>query len=77
MWQLHMTNPGKEWGLVGNFESATAAVRQIIRLEDSPNMGIHLEMYVDTSVGNNDDEAFGHPEYSGKKALYVVKRQRQ
>ena len=48
----------------------TAAVRRILDIEGlGERTGLHLEMHVDTL--GTDDEAFGHFEYTGRKALYV------
>jgi hypothetical protein len=33
MWQLHMTNEAREWGLAGSCETVTAAVRRILDIE--------------------------------------------
>ncbi|MDR3489792.1 MAG: hypothetical protein P4M05_33500 [Bradyrhizobium sp.] len=71
-----MTDAARVWGIVGSFQSVTAAVRQIIHIEDKQISGIHLEMYVDATVEDNDDEATGYFEYTGKKALYAIKRHR-
>jgi hypothetical protein len=48
-------------------------VRGIIEIEGSDRIGIHLETFVDT-MDTTDEVALGHFEYSGRKALYVVKR---
>jgi len=73
MWQLMTTNAAKEWVEAGSFETVTAAARRIRELEDYPVTGVFLEMHVDT-VHGNDEEAFGHLEHKGRRALYVVKR---
>ncbi len=55
MWQLHMTNEAKEWGLVARFETMTAAVRRILDAEGlCDRTGLHLEMHVDT-LGTDDE----------------------
>jgi hypothetical protein len=52
----------------------TAAARRIRELEDYPVTGVFLQMYVGTEFGT-DEASFGHLEHTGKRALYVVKRQ--
>lgn len=75
MWELHKTNEARQWELADRFETVTAAVRHLLDIEGlTDRTGIHLEMYVDTN--GTDDEAFGHFEYTGRKALYVIKRKR-
>jgi hypothetical protein len=74
MWRLKMTNAAKEWIDAGGFETVTAAAQRIRELEKYPVTGVFLEMYVDT-VHGTDEESFGHLEHTGRRALYVVKRQ--
>jgi hypothetical protein len=76
MWQLHATNTDRKWVMIASFETVTDATRRIIEMEGLQLTGIHIEMYVDTV---NDNEAFGHLEYTGKesagrKTHYVIKR---
>ena len=64
--------------MVASFETVTDATRRIIEMEGIQLTGIHIEMYVDT-VHGNDNEAFGHLEYTGResagrKTHYVIKR---
>ncbi len=73
MWQLSMTNAGKEWIEVGRFETVTAAARRIRQLEEYPNSGVFLEMHVDTTCGT-DEEAFSVFHHTGRKALYGIRR---
>jgi len=73
MWQLMMTNAAREWVPDGNFETVTAAARRIRELEGRATGGIFLSMHVEIDFGS-DDEAFGHLECTGKRALYVIKR---
>ena len=73
MWQLMMTNAAKEWVEAGSFETVIAAARHLRELEDYPVTGVFLQIYADTVYGS-DDEAFGHLEHTGRRALYVVKR---
>ena len=74
MWRLKMTNTTREWIDAGDFETVTAAARRIRELEDYPVTGVFLQMYVGTEFGT-DEELLGHLEHTGKRALYVVKRQ--
>jgi hypothetical protein len=73
MWQLKMTNAAKEWTDVGNFETVTEAARRIRELEGRPDGGIFLEMFVEIDFGT-DDDAFSCLQYSGRKALYGIRR---
>ena len=75
MWALHASAKGniKAWEMVGRFESVTDAARYIIEIEAIPVTGLHLEMPVDTLHGT-DAEAFGYFEFTGRKALYALKR---
>jgi hypothetical protein len=73
MWQLMMTNAAHEWVEAGSFETVTAAARRIREIENYPVTGVFLEIYID-AVHSNDEEAFGHLEHKGRRALYVVKR---
>lgn len=75
MWKLMMTNPGKEWVEAGSFETMTAAARRIRQIEeyDNPFFFLRVGVYTDDL---DDAEALGHLEHDGKKALYVIKRQK-
>jgi hypothetical protein len=75
MWQLHMTNEAREWGLVGRFETIGQAVRRITELERSPRNGVFLRTYVDPL--STDDEALRDLEYKGEIAAYVIRRERR
>jgi hypothetical protein len=75
MWQLHMTNEAREWGLVGRFETIGKAVRQITELEGSPRNGLFLRTYVDPL--SSDDEALRDLEYRGEIAAYVIRSERR
>ncbi|WP_158920947.1 hypothetical protein [Acidisphaera sp. S103] len=68
-----MTNAAKEWTEAGSFDTVTAAARRIREIEGRAEGGIFLSIYVEIDFGS-DDEAFGHLEYTGKRALYVIKR---
>jgi hypothetical protein len=74
MWQLRMTNATKEWTEVGTFETVTAAARRITELEDNHRAGLFLEFYVDTTEIGTDEEAFRVLHYTGRRALYGIKR---
>lgn len=76
MWQLHMTNADRQWVMVASFETVTAAARRIREIEGGATGGIFLRIYVEIDFGS-DDEALGHLEYKGRKALYVIKRPRR
>jgi hypothetical protein len=76
MWQLKMINTAKEWIDVGTFETVTAAARRITELEDNPANGIFLEFYVDTTEFGTDEEAFRVLHYTGRRALYGIRRSR-
>jgi hypothetical protein len=76
MWQLHINRRQGEWAPDGTFETVRDAVRRIIELEHYSITGIHLEIFVESEYGT-DEEAFGHLEYTGRAALYVVKRRVQ
>lgn len=74
-WQLKMTNAAKEWIEVGTFDTVTAAARRIRELESYPITGVFFEMYVDTTLGT-DEEAFGVLHHTGRRALYGIRRGR-
>ena len=76
MWRLFKTNTAREWIEAGNFESVRAAVGRIIAIEGSDMIGIHLTTFVD-KMDASDEVALGHFEYSGRMALYVIKRMLQ
>jgi hypothetical protein len=73
MWQLKMTNAAREWVDAGSYETVTAAARRIREIEGRETGGIFLSMFIEIDFGS-DEEAFGHLEHTGKRALYVVKR---
>jgi hypothetical protein len=75
MWQLHMTNEAKEWGLVGDFETIGKAVLRIKELEGLSHNGLFLRTYVDPLC--SDDEALRDLEYKGEIAAYVIRRKRR
>jgi hypothetical protein len=72
MWQLKMTEPGKDWVEVGVFETVGAAASRILELEESPAAGVFFYFHVDTA--DSDEEAFRILHYDGRRALYGVKR---
>jgi hypothetical protein len=76
MWQLRMTNTAKEWVDVDTFATVTEAARRIAELEDIPKNGLFLEFYVETNEYGTDEEAFRVFHYTGKRALYGIKRSR-
>lgn len=73
MWQLYVTDSNRQWTPGGTFDTVTAATAQIIALEGLTISGLHLETFVETKFGT-DDEAFAAFEYTGRRALYVIKR---
>jgi hypothetical protein len=73
MWQLHMTNEAREWGLVSRLETIGKAVQRITELEGSPRL--FLRTYVDPL--SSDDEALRDLEYKGDIAAYVIRRERR
>ena len=75
MWQLSMTNAGKEWTSVGTFDTVTAAARRIREIEEYPVTGVFLERHVDTELGT-DEEAFSVLHHTGRRALYGIRRSR-
>ena len=75
VWQLHMTNEAREWGLVGRFETIGEAVRRITELEGASRNGLFLRTYVDPL--SSDDEALRDLEYKGEKAAYVIRCERR
>ena len=75
MWQLHMTNEKREWGLVGRFETVGEAVERITALEGLPRPGLFLRTHVYPPC--SDEEALRDLEYKGKTAAYVIKRERR
>jgi hypothetical protein len=50
-------------------------VRPIAEPEGSASNGLFLRTYVDPL--STDEEALGHLEYKGEKALYVINRERR
>ena len=76
MWQLKMTNAAKEWVDIDTFATVTEAARRIAELEDIPKNGLFLEFYVETNEFGTDEEAFRVLHYTGKRALYGIKRSR-
>jgi hypothetical protein len=77
MWRLLMTDKARQWVEAGSFGSITASVRRIIEIEDHDGAGIHLEFHVCTITNDddaNDADALGYLEYSGKRAIYGIKR---
>ncbi len=75
MWRLMTTTRGKEWTEVGIFETMTAAARRIRQIEDYDNPFFFLRVGVYTD-DLDDAEALRHFEHDGKKAFYVIKRQK-
>jgi hypothetical protein len=76
MWQLRMTNAAKEWVEIDTFATVTEAARRIVQLEGVPKAGLFLEFYVETNEYGTDEEAFRVFHYTGKRALYGIKRSR-
>jgi hypothetical protein len=77
MWQLRMkTKADKDWVSVGTFGTVTEAARRIVELEGVSKHGLFLELYVETDEFGTDDEAFRVFHYTGKRALYGIKRSR-
>jgi hypothetical protein len=77
MWQLRMkTKSDKDWVSVGTFGSVTEAAHRIVKLEGIKKKGLFLEFYVETNGLGTDDEAFRVFHYTGKHALYGIKRSR-
>ena len=76
MWQLRMTNAAKEWVEIDTFDTVTEAARRIVQLEGVPKAGLFLEFYVETNEYGTDEEAFRVFHYTGKRALYGIKRSR-
>jgi hypothetical protein len=77
MWQLAMKTPAdKDWMPVGIFGTVTEAARRIVELEGIPKSGLFLEFFVETHEFGTDDEAFRVFHYTGKRALYGIKRSR-
>jgi hypothetical protein len=54
----------------------TEAARRIFELEGTPKNGLFLEFDVETDEFGTDDEAFRVFHYTGKRALYGIKRSR-
>lgn len=75
MWQLHMTNENRDWGLVGRFGTIGEAVQRITELEGLPCPGLFLRTHVYPPC--TDEEALRDLEYKGAKAAYVIRRERQ
>jgi hypothetical protein len=77
MWQLAMKTPAdKDWMPVSTFPTVTEAARRIVELDAVPKNGLFLEFYVETNEFGTDDEAFRVFHYTGKRALYSIKRSR-
>jgi hypothetical protein len=77
MWQLAMKTPAdKDWMPVATFATVTEAARRIVALEGIPQAGLFLEFYVETNEYGTDEEAFRVFHYTGKLALYGIKRSR-
>ena len=76
MWQLHINRRRGEWTPDGTFETLRDVVRRIIVLGHYSIKGIHLEIFVESEY-STDEETFDHLEYTGRDALYVVKRRVQ
>jgi len=77
MWQLTMkTKSDKDWMSVGTFGSVTEAARRIVQLDGIRKNGLFLQFYVETNEFGTDDEAFRVFHYTGKRALYGIKRSR-
>jgi hypothetical protein len=66
----------KEFLPVGTFATVTEAARRIAELEGTPKNGLFLEFYVETNKFGTDEEAFRVFHYTGKRALYGIKRSR-
>ena len=77
MCQLEMKTPAdKDWMPVSTFATVTDAARRIVELEGTPKNGLFLEFYVETNEFGTDGEAFRVFHYTGKRALYGIKRSR-
>jgi len=76
MWKLMATNATREWVQDGVFETLKQAAMRIQQLEDYLTGGVFFQVHVETEFGT-DEEALGHLEPTGRRALYVVKRQIQ
>ncbi|MBV8738069.1 MAG: hypothetical protein JO007_12580 [Alphaproteobacteria bacterium] len=61
---------------VGTFGSVTEAARRIVQLDGIRKNGLFLQFYVETNEFGTDDEAFRVFHYTGKRALYGIKRSR-
>jgi hypothetical protein len=70
------TPADKDWMPVGTFATVTEASRRIAELENIPKAGLFLEFYVETNEYGTDEEAFRVFHYTGKRALYGIKRSR-
>ena len=68
------TPADKDWMPVGTFATVTEAARRIRDLEASDAPGLFLEFYVETEHYGTDEEAFRVFHYTGKRALYGIKR---
>ena len=77
MWQLKMADPGEPWTDLGIFESAAAAARKIIELEEYPVSAVFFELLIETKAGS-EEESFSYLEHTGRCTgrIYVVKRVR-
>jgi hypothetical protein len=77
VWQLAMKTPAdKDWMPVSTFATVTEAARRIVELEGIQKNGLFLQLYVETNEFGTDDEAFRVFHYTGKRALYGIKRSR-
>ena len=77
MWQLAMkTAADKDWTPVSTFATVTEAASRIVELEGVPMNGLFLQFYVETNEFGTDDEALRVFHYTGKLALYGIKRSR-
>jgi hypothetical protein len=76
MWQLNMCQ-NQKWQAVDTFDTAQAATRKIIELENYNSPNVFFSILVETQFGS-DDEFLGHLEHTGKNTgrCYVVKRLR-
>ncbi len=72
MWELKMTQPGKEWVKVGVYDTVAAAAAQILEFEKSTSEGVFFFFHV--HVSDTDDEAFRVLHYDGRHAIYGVQR---
>ncbi len=73
VWQLYKTDDIGEWVMVANFDSLAALARRVIEIEALPVRSLFIELHVSADA-DSDDEVFGHLEYRGKHASYLIKR---